>query len=220
VRRARRRPNATSDPPRDQEHSAFAAILANLLRSIPSVQAAVLVDLDGETVDYAGRFDAFDLRVAAAHWRIVMSQLERGPFGPARQLVVRTRSCAYVARSLDDGYVLLLVLRAHAAFALSARALQEAERHVRLEAGWPLPVGEPRWFAARVRPSRGDRWRPASVHSDGEWRSVEILGSLLGLPPHETGFRVRLVTGAETILVRERTGRWFSDEPLCEASHD
>ena len=38
------------------------------------------------------------------------------------------------------------------------------------------------------------------------------MGALVGLAPRENGFRVRLPSGAEMMLVRERLGRWFADE--------
>jgi hypothetical protein len=38
------------------------------------------------------------------------------------------------------------------------------------------------------------------------------MGSVLGLAPREKGFRVRLPSGAEMMLVRERLGGWFADE--------
>jgi hypothetical protein len=38
------------------------------------------------------------------------------------------------------------------------------------------------------------------------------MGQMVGLRPREKGFRVRLPSGAEMLLVRERLGRWFADE--------
>ena len=42
------------------------------------------------------------------------------------------------------------------------------------------------------------------------------MGAVVGLAPRERGFRVRLQSGAEMMLVRERLGRWFADEHLDE----
>ncbi|MFO0660249.1 MAG: hypothetical protein U0165_10530 [Polyangiaceae bacterium] len=41
----------------------------------PGALAAVFVDVDGECVDLAGRGKEFDLKVAAAHWRILLHDL-------------------------------------------------------------------------------------------------------------------------------------------------
>jgi hypothetical protein len=41
---------------------------------------------------------------------------------------------------------------------------------------------------------------------------VDVLGALVGLGPRERGFRVRLPSGHEMTLVRERLGQWFADE--------
>ena len=38
------------------------------------------------------------------------------------------------------------------------------------------------------------------------------MGAVVGLAPRERGFRVRLPSGHEMMLVRERLGRWFADE--------
>jgi hypothetical protein len=38
------------------------------------------------------------------------------------------------------------------------------------------------------------------------------MGAVMGLGPREKGFRVRLPSGAEMMLVRERLGQWFADE--------
>jgi hypothetical protein len=37
---------------------------------------------------------------------------------------------------------------------------------------------------------------------------------MTGLKAHEVGFRVRLPSGAELMLIRERMGLWFADEHL------
>jgi hypothetical protein len=42
------------------------------------------------------------------------------------------------------------------------------------------------------------------------------MGCMVGLKPREKGFRVRLPSGAEMLLVRERPGRWFADEHFDE----
>ncbi len=62
-------------PPRDQETTSFTDILRRLLRATSGARAAALVDFEGETVDYAGVLDPFELRIAAAHWQIVLAQL-------------------------------------------------------------------------------------------------------------------------------------------------
>jgi len=68
---------------RDQAPSSFAPTLGRLCTSA-GVVGAVLVDSDGEAVDYAGRVDSFEIRVAAAEWRIILARLSRSRHDPWR----------------------------------------------------------------------------------------------------------------------------------------
>jgi len=212
---ARRPPlSARRAPPRDQDRSGFTAILERLVTATPAAQAAILVDQLGETVDYAGDYDPFDLKVTAAHWQIVMAQIALSLFGPVRQITVRSRLRSYVLRQLDDAYVIVLIVHRSAAFGGSERALKEAEARLRTEAGWPDDPGPTRWYSVDVQTDPADRHRPARLRIASGWATLEVMGAMMGLPAHEKGFRVRLPSGAETILVRERLGRWFADQYL------
>ena len=68
------RPRGRHAPPRDQRESAFTAILTDLVERVPGARCAALVDRDGETVDYGGRGSPYEMRVAAAHLRIVFDE--------------------------------------------------------------------------------------------------------------------------------------------------
>ncbi len=199
---------------RDQAPSTFAEILEALLDAIPGAHAAALVDFEGETVDYAGALDPFDLKVSAAHWQLVLSQIAETRLGSPRQLVIRARARSYIVRQLQPGYAVVLVLHPRAAFAASGRALQEADARLCAEAGWTSQRAETRWYGVDVETEPTDRARPARLRAAGAWQPVEVMGAMVGLPPREKGFRVRLPSGAEMLLVRERMGRWFADERI------
>ncbi len=202
-------------PERDQGRSTFTEILEHLLDATPGAVAAVLVDHDGETVDYAGALEPFDLKVAAAHWQIVLAELRAiEPLGAMRALVVAARARSYVLRALHEGYAVMLVMHRLSGFAYSERALHDAAARFSKEAGWPPPHDATRWFQAEVEPLESDRMRPARVRVSGAWHRVEVIGAMVGLPLRERGYRVRLQNGVETILVRERLGRWFADEHI------
>lgn len=202
-RRARR--------PRDQAPSSFTTILEDLLRGIPGAHAAALVDFEGETIDYAGHLDPFDVKVTAAHWQIVLTEVAGSRIGAPHQITVRAHRRSYIVRQLQPEYALVLVLHARAAFAASCRALQEAHARLCTEAGWSAPRCS-RWYGVDVETDASDRGRPARLRSASGWQPVEVMGSMVGLGPREKGFRVRLPSGAEMLLVRERMGRWFADE--------
>ena len=209
--RSRRAP-----PPRDQAASTFTSILERLVAATPAAMAAALVDFEGETVDYAGHMDTFELKIAAAHWQIALSEIEPAApsLGALCTLVVRARGRGYHVRRLSEGYSVVLVLHPRAAFAVSERAMEEAVRRLSAEAGWPAPRAA-RWFGVEVETARrGGLRRPSRLKLAGEWLPIEVMGALMGLTPREKGFRVRLPNGAEMMLVRERLGGWFADELL------
>jgi len=199
-------------PPRDMDVTPFAAILADLLDRIPGGYAAALVDRDGETVDYAGLANPFDVKIAAAHFRILLHSLESyGALGRPRWVTVRGAKKSVVTRQLPDGYALVLLLRRRAGFASSERAFATCARELAQEAGWPVEPG-PSWYPLRVDVDR--RGRPRRVGEGAV--PVEVLGAIMGLPPRETGFRVRTARGGELTLVREARNCWYADERLAD----
>ena len=203
----------TEAPPRDQIASTFTEILQRLLDTTPSARGVALVDYEGETVDYAGKLDPFDLKVAAATWLITLSEVrDANALGAIRQIVVRARRAAYVLRRIDESYAVVIVLHRRAAFVVSERALEEADVKLSLEAGFAVPRYATRWFSVDVRTEPRDHRRPAELRVAGSFHPVEVMGAVMGLRPREKGFRVRLPSGAEMMLVRERLGQWFADE--------
>jgi len=214
IRRVRAAPSAA--PARDQDATPFAAILEALVARVPGALAAALVDVEGETVDYAGALEPFDVKVAAAHLRIVLATAAaQSGIGALRSLVLRGERRSFIVCPLPDAYAMVVILRRRAGFTASSRALYAAERALCREAGWRLPGDHaPAWCAVDVDCDR--RRRPAMVRaapSDHAHR-VDILGAIVGLPAREVGFRVRLDTGAELTLVREPGGFWYADSVL------
>jgi hypothetical protein len=216
------KPPRRSGPPvseRDQHPSAFTQILDQLLELEPAALAAVLVDGDGEAVDYAGSLTPFDVKVAGAYLRIVLDQIDafakRHTGGHPTQIVVRGVRRSFLARPLPDGYALVIVLKRHG-FVLSPRAIAIAERRLGLEAGWP-PASNPaaHWHPVHVETTDDNRRRPHRMRTGSSWQRVEVLGSIVGLG-RERGYRCRLRSGAELTLVREPAGIWYADELVDE----
>jgi hypothetical protein len=210
------------NPLRDQGESAFTPILRELLARVPGARAAALVDFQGETVDYAGRAIPFELRVAAAHWRIVLNEAEaQHSLGGMTWLAARAARRSYLVYALPDRYALVVVLARAAGFAGWHRAVAVCARALGEEAAWSQRAATVPWFPVEVV-SDGHR-RPQSVRVAGRYRPLEILGTLVwqgragasgglgDLARREKGWRVRLETGAEATLVREPGGVWYAD---------
>jgi hypothetical protein len=215
---ARRRLRKSRRPPgRDMEATAFARILSDLIGRLPGAYACALVDLGGETVDYAGVATPFDVKVAAAHLRIIVNDLEEyAVLGRPRWVVLRAQKRSFIARSLPEGYGLIVLLRRRAGFTASARAFAACERELSAEAGWgPVEHTAP-WFPVEVEVDR--RGRPVHVGSPAV--RVEVFGSVMGLSRGESGFRVRTSEGTELTVVREPGNSWYSDEDLLALRKD
>jgi hypothetical protein len=219
AREARGRPNRRKRPPRDQHESAFTSILRALLARVPGARAAALVDRDGETVDYAGQVDPFKLRVAAAHWRIILHEAGGQPsLAGIRWVAVRAGRSSFLACTLPQGYALVVVLARAAGFTGWHRAVDACVRSLELEAGWasgPTSAGpRPSWFPIEVVCDAD--LRPDGVRVGGRVRTLEILavaGPVVRVR-RERGWRVRFDSGVEATLVREPGGVWYVDERI------
>jgi hypothetical protein len=182
-----------------------------------SAVGAALVDPEGETVDYAGSLDPFDVKVMAAEWCIMLALLRESTFpGWARtdEVLVRCSQHSFAIFALGEGYALVLQLLPHA-FVVSHRAVCEAIHDICEEAAIEVPDRfKERWARVDVRDGGRPSCRPEAVWMEGEWQDLEVLGRYLDddLQPREMGFRTRVATGAEVTLVRERCGIWFADD--------
>jgi hypothetical protein len=213
TRRSRRPP---APQPRDQDATPFTPILEDLIVRIPGAYAAALVDTEGETVDYSGSATPFDVKVSAAHWRIVLNDIAAASqLGAPQSVVVRGTKRSFIAYTLPDAYALVILLRRLAGFTASTRAFFACERALCHEAGWTPSARVAHWFPIEVHYDK--RRRPVAIaesETAEKLVSVEVLGSVMGLNARERGFRVRLSSGIELTLVREPGGCWYSDDPL------
>ncbi len=199
-------------PARDQDESAFSVILGQLVSRVPGAFAAALVDRDGECVDYAGDADPFDVKVAGAHWRIVVQEvIERAAFCKLDTIVCRGALRSFLVRVLPDGYALVVLLKKRAGFVSCARALDACERAMAHEASWSLPKGHGVWIGVEVEAD--ERGRPTWLTMGTLSCAVEVLGTIARLRgKRERGFRVRLPSGNELNLVREPGNKWYAEE--------
>jgi hypothetical protein len=202
---------------RDQDVTAFSATLDRLCDATAALGAA-FVDPQGETVDYAGSLESFQIRVAAAEARLLLDTLERSSvldFASTHELTVSGTRGGVVAVPMSEGYAVVLLVPRRC-FGVSRRAVAEAVRELSHEAGFDPPAwsGGERWERVELsRPAKRGA-RPEALWWNGAWRKLEILGRY-GVSAHrsrETGYRARLEGGAEITLVRERTGVWYASD--------
>jgi hypothetical protein len=206
---------------RDQRASAFSAVLLRLCDAV-GARGAALVDAEGETVDYAGAIDPFDIKVAAAEWCVVLALLRQSRmpgFPETQELALRGGKKSFSVHVLSDGYALVLQLQPHA-FAVSQRALHEAIRELCAEAGLDIPRAlrrdTERWRRVDVRCEPSQARRPRALWVGGAWCTLEVLGRWrTDLSRGDVGYRARLPSGAELTLVREPLGRWYVDTEIA-----
>jgi hypothetical protein len=168
-------------------------------------------------VDYAGTIDPFDLKVAAAEWRLVLDRLTRTSpslaWPDTHELVVRAARLSFVAVPLSEGYALVVELCRHAG-GISRRALSEAVRELCREAALEPPRIPPleRWELVEVQTASGNVRRPQAIWHGGQWHALEILGRYRAreLGRREVGYRARLGVRVDISLVREPLGRWYA----------
>jgi hypothetical protein len=207
---------------RDQSDSPFSAILTRLCDDCGAL-ASALVDAEGETVDYAGLLEPYEIKVIAAEWRLVLAVVQESSlpgFHNVSSLTVRAKRRSYFMEALPDGYAIALRLPCHA-FNVSRRALSQAIRELGREAGLMVPAGraQAQWARVRVRTPASSRLlrRPDAIWVGDDWSPISILGRYQArdLSRSELGYLARLASGAEVFLVREPLGVWFIDNPAA-----
>ena len=115
----------------------FNYLLTNLLVDVPQAVGAILVDPEGEAVEWVTRHnDPFDLKVEGAYHGIFMRQLERltssVDAGPIDSFILEGSRLVTLTQALPDGYYVVLVVdrygsRAHALHRLRRAAEVIAE---------------------------------------------------------------------------------------------
>src|SRR4030095_15515892 len=107
----------------------------------------------------------FDIRVAAAEWRIILSRLARcqhAPWRETRQVMIRGVNKSFGAVLLPEGYALVVQLLP-LCLGVSPRALSEAVREICENAGLDSPSRGGQWMRVQVNESPAPQRRPRSV---------------------------------------------------------
>ncbi|MCA9615752.1 MAG: hypothetical protein KC586_23510 [Myxococcales bacterium] len=207
---------------RDQVESSFTQILRRLWIANVDVLAAVLVDVDGECVDYCSALPPFDAKVAGAHLRVIVDDVRRfmeriGGAEPSR-IEIHGSERDLVARRLGDGYLLVVVTNATGTDQALLADVESVAEALRSEAGLSTPGWDPTAdLEVHVRRATGWEFAPRAFVEDGRTHEIasvlgrwEESGPLAG--DHLVCFRVQTEGGTEATLaydpIEKRWLRW------------
>jgi hypothetical protein len=212
-------PPARTEAERDQVESAFTAILRRLYDAVPSVIAAVFVDMEGESIDYVAAIDPYDAKVAAAHMHMLLVRMrgERLPplLGETFAFEVVAEEREIWVRQFCDEYALVVLLLPGFDASELRDAVAAAGREFREEVGLAAPAWEGRErLSVRVRASSGWNYAPAGFSLGGSRFGISAVLGRWTEParPGESScvcFRVRTQHGEELTLAHdEHTEAW------------
>ncbi|CAG0993493.1 hypothetical protein ARNL5_03433 [Anaerolineae bacterium] len=206
------------EAPRDQVESAFTPILRRLLYRTTGVMAVAFVDEEGECVDYCSALAPYDIKVVAAHLRVLIEDVGRGMSkaggGESFFLHVHADERDLVARRISREYLLVLVLKPRALTRRLLGGIEHAVSELRAEAAISVEVWEPftDTVMVEVRGAVGWAYAPAAFLERGVRTEIQdVLGRWMeGAGQHaRLCFRVRTVDGEELTLVHDRSlDRW------------
>ena len=116
----------------------FNYLLTNLLVDVPQAVGAILVDPEGEAVEWVTRHnDPFDLKVEGAYHSIFKRRLEQltvhDDVGPITSFVIEGSRLVTLTEALPDGYYVVLVVDRSGSRAYALHQLRRAAEVIALE---------------------------------------------------------------------------------------
>lgn len=107
----------------------FKRMLTSLVESVPGGSGAILADWEGEAVEQFTNGDAFEMKVTAAHWGILLTRLKElhGKYGAGevRQSVITTDEQQVIIGAVGDDYALVMTMTRDALPLLALRKFRE-----------------------------------------------------------------------------------------------
>jgi predicted regulator of Ras-like GTPase activity (Roadblock/LC7/MglB family) len=204
---------------RDRPDSAFSFILNRFVEVHEEVLAAVVVDCQGECVDYATVIDPYEAKVFGAALlgttEEITAATRRMGAGSPIQWVLEAARYDLLVRRLSDEFALVVVLSSRGlnGHVLSAmNTLSDALRH---EAGVAAATWDPSSVPFRVQTRLGPQGEelPASVYDGGvaqavqavlaRWTERGVISSA-----DRTCFRVRVAKGELTLVFEPQLKQW------------
>ncbi|WP_224985151.1 roadblock/LC7 domain-containing protein [Geomonas agri] len=92
----------------------FKRLLTTLVESVPGGNGAILADWEGEAVEQFSHGDPFEMKVTAAHWGILLTQLkglhEKFTTGAVQETVISTDEQYTIVGGIGDDYALVMTM--------------------------------------------------------------------------------------------------------------
>jgi predicted regulator of Ras-like GTPase activity (Roadblock/LC7/MglB family) len=164
---------------RDRPDSSFSLILSRFLARHDHSLAAVLVDGDGECVDYATVLDPYEAKIFGAVLLSTSAELmactRKLGHGAPIQWVVEAARYDLVVRRLSEDFTLVVVLEAERLTGHVLAAMSALAEALRREAGLSAETWDPASVPFRVDMQRTDGGEdvPACVHDGSRALRVE-----------------------------------------------
>ena len=107
----------------------FKKLLTTLVESVPGASGAILADWEGEAVEQHTRGDAYEIKVTAAHWGILLTRLkglhEKYAAGSVQQSVISTDDQHVIIGAIGDDYALVMTMTRNALPLLGLQRFRE-----------------------------------------------------------------------------------------------
>lgn len=117
-----------------EQKSGFYPILETLVGEVQGARAAIFCDGEGESIDFCGDMDPYDIKVIGAYGAIILDRLAGRPDRAPELVVISCRRLTICLRRVET-YILTLVLRRRTFAAGMDEAIERAVRKFVMEAG-------------------------------------------------------------------------------------
>lgn len=117
--------------------SAFADILKGMVERVPGAVGAIFADWDGEAVDQFAHIPELDIKIAGAHWGVVLTlateSLKRASLGAIDELWIEGDHALVLVRRVTDRYYVVLTTGRATHLATARRELLRTTEHLKGE---------------------------------------------------------------------------------------
>ena len=117
-----------------ESRSSFYAILETLVSDVPGAIASIFCDEGGESIDFCGSLDTYDIKIAGAYCAIIIHQLKT-PHSPDTNFVEVTCHKRTLFVQQIERYFLVLILERRSFSANLEDSIEKAIRKFAEEAG-------------------------------------------------------------------------------------